>query len=50
MGNLQSGDILVFEAGDNWLSKCIAKLTDSNVSHAAMCYQDGTIVRWAAAG
>ena len=37
MGNLQSGDILIFEAGDNWLSKCIAKLTNSNVSHAAMC-------------
>lgn len=50
MGNLQSGDILVFEAGDNWLSKCIAKLTDSNVSHAAMCYQDGTIVEMSSSG
>lgn len=50
MGNLQSGDILVFEAGDNWLSKCIAKLTDSNVSHAAMCYQDGTIVEMGSNG
>ncbi len=50
MGNLQSGDILIFEAGDNWLSKCIAKLTDSNVSHAAMCYQDGTIVEMGSKG
>lgn len=50
MANLQSGDILVFEAGDNWLSKCIAKLTDSNVSHAAMCYQDGTIVEMGSGG
>lgn len=50
MTNLQSGDVLVFEAGDNWLSKCIAKLTDSNVSHAAMCYQDGTIVEMSSSG
>lgn len=50
MTNLQSGDILVFMAGDNWLSKCIAKLTDSNVSHAAMCYQDGTMVEMSSSG
>ncbi len=50
MGKMQSGDILVFEAGDNWLSKCIAKLTNSNVSHAAMCYQDGTIVEMSSSG
>lgn len=50
MANLQSGDILVFEAGDNWLSKCIAKLTNSNVSHAAMCYQDKTIVEMGSHG
>ncbi len=50
MGNLQSGDILVFEAGDNWLSKCIAKLTNSNVSHAAMCYEDGTMVEMSSKG
>lgn len=50
MAILQSGDVLVFVAGDNWLSKCIAKLTDSNVSHAAMCYQDGTIVEMSSRG
>lgn len=50
MATLQPGDILVFEAGDNWLSKCIAKLTSSNVSHAAMCYQDGTIVEMGSRG
>jgi len=50
MSNLQSGDILVFEAGDNWLSKCIAKLTNSNVSHAAMRYQDETMVEMSSSG
>lgn len=50
MGNLQSGDILVFKAGDNWLSKCIAKLTDSDVSHAAMYYQDENIVEMSSSG
>ncbi len=50
MTNLKPGDILIFEAGDNWLSKCIAKLTDSNVSHAAMCYQDGTMVEMSSSG
>lgn len=50
MSNLKSGDILVFEAGDNWLSKCIAKLTNSNVSHAAMYYQDETMVEMSSKG
>lgn len=50
MTHLQPGDILVFEAGDNWLSKCIAKLTDSNVSHAAMCYQGETMVEMSSRG
>jgi len=50
MGTLQSGDILVFEAENNWLSKCIAKLTNSNVSHAAMCYQDETMVEMSSSG
>jgi len=50
MSSLQSGDILVFEAGDNWISKCIAKLTNSNVSHAAMCYQDETMVEMSSSG
>ncbi len=50
MGNLQSGDILVFEAEDSWISKCIAKLTNSNVSHAAMCYHDETMVEMSSRG
>lgn len=50
MSNLQSGDILIFEAGDSWLSKSIAKLTGSDVSHAAMCYRDGTIVEMGRGG
>lgn len=50
MTNLQPGDILVFEAGDNWLSKCIAKLTSSDVSHAAMCYEGETMVEMGSTG
>lgn len=40
----QNGDILVFKAGGHWLSQCIALLTHSDVSHAAMIYQDNTLV------
>lgn len=40
----QKGDILVFKAGDHWLSKSIALLTNSDVSHAAMIYEDSQVV------
>lgn len=36
MEELKAGDILVFKAGDDWVGKTIAWLTDSDVSHAAM--------------
>lgn len=36
MGNLKPGDILVFKAGNDWIGKSIAWLTDSDVSHAAV--------------
>ena len=38
------GDILVFKTEDDWISKCIAFLTKSDVSHAVMVYGDNTIV------
>lgn len=44
MSDMRSGDILIFEAGDDWIGKSIAKLTNSNVSHAAMCCTDATMV------
>lgn len=50
MENLKPGDILVFKAGDNWLSKAIAWLTDSDVSHAAMMLDDKRMVEMAASG
>lgn len=50
MEKLKSGDILVFKAGDNWISKSIAWLTDSDVSHAAMMLDDGRMVEMSADG
>ena len=38
MITMKPGDVIIFEAGDSWLSKCIAKLTNSTVSHAAIRY------------
>lgn len=42
--SVREGDILVFKPGDHWLSKAIALLTDSDVSHAAIVYRGGTVV------
>ncbi len=50
MEAMKSGDVIIFEAGDNWLSKAIAKLTGSNVSHAAMRYKGDSIVEMGAGG
>ncbi len=44
MEALRVGDILLFEAGDNLLSKAIALLTGSSVSHAALLYASDEIV------
>jgi hypothetical protein len=38
------GDILIFEAGNDWIGKSIALITNSTVSHAAMVYGEKTIV------
>ena len=44
MQPFQKGDIIIFKAEDNWLSKAIAKLTDSDVCHASMAYSEHSIV------
>lgn len=44
------GDILIFEAEDNWISKSIALLTQSNVSHSAMVYDAGKMVEMGSKG
>lgn len=41
---LRNGDILVFTAGSDWVGKVIARLTQSDVSHAAMVYRDGQMI------
>lgn len=38
------GDVLIFEAEDSFLSRCIAKITNSNVSHSAMVYDESKMV------
>lgn len=50
MEKLTCGDILVFKAGDSWLSKTIAWLTDSDVSHAAMMLDGRRMVEMSANG
>lgn len=37
--SIQTGDVIIFEAED-FLGKCIAWITDSSVSHAAMVYDN----------
>lgn len=47
----QKGDILIFKAhGDSALSRCIAALTNSSVSHAAIYYEDDAIVEMGSKG
>ncbi|MDR2600497.1 MAG: hypothetical protein LBC73_09515 [Oscillospiraceae bacterium] len=47
---LKSGDILIFVAGDAWISKAIALLTGSNVSHTAIMSSDKQMVEMIAKG
>ena len=47
---LTKGDIVVFKAEDDWLSKAIAWFTQSDVSHAAMAYSEDSIVELGASG
>lgn len=46
----QLGDILIFKAEDDYLSKCIAWLTDSDTSHSAMIYTKDSITESVAPG
>jgi hypothetical protein len=43
MGNIKPGDIIISRAGNTWISKTIAWLTASDVSHAAIVLEDGRI-------
>lgn len=47
---LQVGDILIFKAGDDWIGKSIAWLTDSDVSHSAMVYEEDSLVEMGPSG
>jgi len=50
MGNTKPGDIIIFKAGDTWISKTIAWLTESDVSHAAIVLEDGRIAEMGPGG
>lgn len=47
---LQKGDMILFFAGDTWLSKSISYLTNAEVTHAAMVYSEDSIVEILADG
>lgn len=48
---LKKGDILVFKAAQgNFVDQCIARLTNSKVSHAAMVYSDDSLIEMNANG
>lgn len=47
---LNKGDIIIFKAEEDWLSKVIAWFTQSDVSHAAMAYSEDSIVEVGASG
>lgn len=47
---LTKGDIIIFKAENDWLSKAIAWFTKSDVSHAAMAYSEDSIVEVGANG
>lgn len=47
---LKKGDIIIFKAEEDWLSKAIAWFTKSDASHAAMVYSEDSIVEVGAYG
>ncbi len=47
---LNPGDIVIFKAADHWISKSIAWLTRSDVSHAAMICENNTMVEMGLSG
>jgi len=50
MIKLQPGDVLVYKAGNHWLSKSIALITKSDVSHASLVLEGGKVVEMGAKG
>lgn len=50
MKKLKTGDVLVFRAGEDWIGKTIAWLTDSDVSHAAIMLGDTTMAEMGMSG
>ena len=50
MVSLQPGDVLVYKAGNHWLSKSIALITKSDVSHASLVIEGGKVVEMGAKG
>lgn len=50
MKELRPGDVVIFKAGDDWIGKSIAWLTDSDVSHAAIMLENMTMAEMGASG
>ncbi|MCL2566903.1 MAG: hypothetical protein FWE18_02250 [Alphaproteobacteria bacterium] len=48
--NVRVGDVAVFEAEDDWISKSIALVTNSDVSHAALVYKEMTFAEMGLSG
>lgn len=48
----RSGDIVLFEMGEDgdFLGKCIAELTNSNITHSAMIYKNNTMIEMTDSG
>lgn len=47
---MKVGDVVILEADDSWISKSIALLTDSSVSHAAMIYEPDRFIEMGLSG
>ena len=47
---LRKGDMILFFAGDTWLSKSISYLTNAEVTHASMVYSEDSIIEILADG
>lgn len=48
--DIKIGDILIFEAENDWISKSIAILTNSDVSHAALVHDNMTLAEMGLSG
>lgn len=47
---IKAADVMLFEAGDSWVGKCIAWLTNSTVSHAALYESEGKLIEMRSSG